>query len=197
MLHDLRGLWHIWWVLPSSVTGGLQEGRIINPSLSCRHFSLSLLWLAPYFILSCNHDHGWWGSAGLVNQWVACFEVGEGGFSSSILRFAALTRGPTARSFLVSSAIEKQFRFSDSRQSHLVRRLFGITSLPSEWKSIWFGNQSGLSWRGYTSFNATPPSSTYNFSNISYCVIRWNNYFMVRSQSEVTGRPWEWLEFLQ
>ena len=45
-------------------------------------------------------------------------------------------------------------------QSRPVRCLFGTTSLPSEWRSSWSGNPSGLLWRGYTFFSVTCHLST-------------------------------------
>ena len=41
------------------------------------------------------------------------------------------------------------------QQSSRLRRSFGTTSLPLKWRSTSFGNQSGILWRGYTSFNVT------------------------------------------
>ena len=66
----------------------------------------------------------------------------------------------TTRTFLVSYAVAKIFTLPDfSLQSQLVQCLFGIISLPSEWRSISFGDQSGVSWRGYIWFNGTCPFS--------------------------------------
>ena len=44
-------------------------------------------------------------------------------------------------------------------QLQLPQYLFGITYLHSEWRLIWFGNQSGISWRRCISFSATRHSS--------------------------------------
>jgi len=51
---------------------------------------------------------------------------------------------------------EKNLWSSDLlNQSWRVPCSFGTTFSPSEWRSISYGNQSGISWRGCTSFNAT------------------------------------------
>ena len=52
----------------------------------------------------------------------------------------------STRHLIVGSAVGRNLLFSDfSPQSQLVRCLFGITLLPSEWRSISFGDQSGVS----------------------------------------------------
>jgi len=85
-------------------------------------------------------------SASPGNWCVACFDIGESGCpSTGVLRFAELICGPTARPLGVSSAFGKQLKISHSHQSQLVQCLFGITSLRLEWRSIWFGNRSGIS----------------------------------------------------
>ena len=64
----------------------------------------------------------------------------------------------TGRILKVDSAIGGTIEFFWlSPQSWPVRCLLGTTSLPSEWRSISFGNPSGTSWRGCTSFNVTWP----------------------------------------
>ena len=77
--------------------------------------------------------------------------------SSSSVAFRRFDH-PTSRILKVKSVIRETIVLSwHSGQSWHVWCLFGTTSLPSEWRSISCGNQSGISWRGYTSFNATCP----------------------------------------
>ena len=65
---------------------------------------------------------------------------------------------PTGRVLKVRSVIREAIMLSwCSRQWWRVWCTFGTTSSPSEWRSISYGNQSGISWRGYTSFNVTCP----------------------------------------
>ena len=62
--------------------------------------------------------------------------------------------------------------------------LYGTISLPSEWRWILCGNQSGLSWRGCTSFNATWPLLIQfgSFSIVSpMCFLSSYAHFFVRS----------------
>ena len=52
--------------------------------------------------------------------------------------------------------LPKRFKpFLFPPQSRPLRCLFGTSPLPSEWRSIWSGNPSGLWWRRCTFFNAT------------------------------------------
>jgi len=76
--------------------------------------------------------------------------------SSSASRLHLADLITTGRILKVKSAIgEASELFWLSGQSWHVWCSFGTTSSPLEWRSISFGNQSGISWRGCTSFSAT------------------------------------------
>ena len=123
-------------------------------------FSLSLPRLVPsslelHDVRSNFHHHG-----GRRSDGFACSEIGGSEYSPSAPHFSELIQRPISRISQVSAVIGKtKMTFWFSPQSHLLHCLFGITSLPSEWRSISFGNRSGVSWRHCTFFNVTCPLS--------------------------------------
>jgi len=132
------------------------------PGLDCKehkaHHSRIMTSLLPapelHNVRSIFHHHGGWRSNGFT-----CSEIG-GSECSAVPLFVELIQRPMSRISPVSAVFGKSnLTFWFSPQSHLLHCLFGITSLPLEWRSISFGNRSGVLWRHCTFFNVTCPLS--------------------------------------
>jgi len=93
---------------------------------------------------------------GVVGPRIICYEIGDSAYFFCFADSDLIIVVPSpARTLKVNFAIGEIEAFWLSWQLGRLRCSFGATSLPSGWRSISFGNQSGISWRDSTSFSAT------------------------------------------
>ena len=91
-----------------------------------------------------------------------------------------------SRILKVKSAIGASDHFWLSGQLWHVWCSFGTTSSPSEWRSISFGNQNGISWKACTSFNAIFPVLI-SFGLFSLVSLTWFSIFLCSTFIGQTG----------
>ena len=127
-----------------------------------------------------------------------------------LMRFAEIICAASVSALMVSWAMRKIIQtFWFLPQLQHPRYLFGITYLHSEWRLIWFGNQSGVSWRGCISFNATRrlsiPSGSFSIVSLIFSLSSFPDYFFLgqmganltrtgcRNIFFASGGSWNWL----
>ena len=100
------------------------------------------------------------------------------------MHFVEIIYGAIVSALMVSWAMRKIIQISwFLPQLRHPRYLFGITYLHSEWRLIWFGDQSGISWRGCISFNATRrlsiPSGSFSIVSLIFSLSSFPDYFFL------------------
>ena len=100
------------------------------------------------------------------------------------MHFVEIIYGAIVSALMVSWAMRKIIQISwFLPQLRHPRYLFGITYLHSEWRLIWFGDQSGISWRGCISFNATRrlsiPSGSFSIVSLIFSLSSFPEYFFL------------------
>ena len=124
------------------------------------------------------------------------------------MHFAEIIHVATVSALMVSRAMRKIIQISwFLPQLQHPHYLFGITYLHSEWRLIWFGNPSGISWRGCISFNATChlsiPSGSFSIVSLMLLYLLFLIIFLGQTGANLTrtgcrniffasGGSWNW-----